>query len=252
MRFRGTLRHRAISRLSKSHEFGTSDMILYSMRLTDGIIMWVAKRRRYRGTRHHQSTTAAGRIGFNAIPITISRNMPTRSRHGGERLKNRKKMQKFAVGHKCPNYLVSGIRSTAIIWTATPKSRWSSKFAGRTRERTSSPPILAPSLSEFAFRRTKLSLSVPPAQKPPPPFCHSVPGKPIPFTSVFPNGQLTVRRKILCDFASLFQKNLLLYQEILMIINFTAKNNLYQVSKRLLWKRGKKVRYFTSINLYKR
>ncbi|KAL0133862.1 hypothetical protein PUN28_001074 [Cardiocondyla obscurior] len=43
---------------------------------------------------------------------------PDRDRARGEegRQKNRKKMQKFAAGHKCPNYLAAGIRSTRRLF----------------------------------------------------------------------------------------------------------------------------------------
>lgn len=57
-------------------------------------------------------------------------------------------------------------------------------------------PFSPPSLSEFAFRRTKLPPPPHPLWKPPPPLCHPTSGKPIPFTLLFPNEQLIVWRKI--------------------------------------------------------
>lgn len=79
--------------------------------------------------------------------FAISRNMPCRFATRGWRKteKSQESAKVPAVGHKCPNYLAVGIRSTAIIWTATPKSRWPSKFAGRTRaNERSRHPLLAP------------------------------------------------------------------------------------------------------------
>lgn len=78
--------------------------------------------------------------------FAVSRNMPCRFATRGWRKteKSQESAKVPAVGHKCPNYLAVGIRSTAIIWTATPKSRWPSKFAGRTRERAFSPPPSRP------------------------------------------------------------------------------------------------------------
>lgn len=166
-----------------------SDMILYLMRRADG------HNRVSRETTIDDTATPIDHRPrrFNAIPVAISRNMPCRLATRGWRKteKSQESAKVPAVGHKCPNYLAAGIRSTAIIWTATPKSRWPSKFAGRTRERGERPrhPFSPPSLSEFAFRRTKLPPPPLPLWKPPSPFCHPMPGKPIPFTSVFPNGR---------------------------------------------------------------
>lgn len=101
----------------------TAIMILYSTRRADSVITPVAKTAPI--SPRHATSSRPPPHRFNAIPFAISRNMPARSRHEREggggggvegRQKNRKKMQKFAVGHKCPNYLAAGIRSTRRLY----------------------------------------------------------------------------------------------------------------------------------------
>lgn len=143
-------------------------MILYSTRRADGVIAPVAKTTPT--SPRHATSSRPPPHWFNAIPFAISRNMPARSRHGRQggggkggggregRQKNRKKMQKFAVGHKCPNYLATGIRSTRRLYGRRHRNLSGRRNLrdGRANERPRHPYV-APSLSEFAFRRTKLS-----------------------------------------------------------------------------------------------
>lgn len=137
-------------------------MILYSTRRADGIIAPVAK--------------TAPTLPWHATFSRLSphrfmqfqsqwREICRRGRDtGGERLKNRKKVQKFAVGHKCPNYLVAGIRSTRRLYGRRHRNLSGRRNLrdGRANERPRHP-LFVPSLSEFAFRRTKLSPFSPPA-----------------------------------------------------------------------------------------
>lgn len=140
----------------------------------------------------------------------------SRSRRGGERLKNRKKVQKYGAGHKCPNYLAGGIRSTAIIWTGHTEISAVVEICGTdARTERASERLATP------FRRLRCTspLTTPPVPSPAPsaprcpnshsdapnypllspakaraPFCHPVrPGKPIPLTSVFPERTVDAR-----------------------------------------------------------
>lgn len=125
--------------------------------------------------------------------------MPARSRHGGEgRRKNRKKVQKFAVGHKCPNYLAAGIRSTRRLYGRRHRNLSGRRNLrdGRANERPRHPfsPPCRPLVVRIRIpthQTIPLLALPPPLQTSSPPFCRPVSAKPIPLTSVFLSGQLT-------------------------------------------------------------
>lgn len=94
-------------------------MILYSTRRADGVIAPVAKTAPT-SPRHATSSRPPPPPPhrFNAIPVGNFAKYadPIATRGGRGRQKNRKKVQKFAIGHKCPNYLAAGIRSTRRLY----------------------------------------------------------------------------------------------------------------------------------------
>lgn len=112
------------------------------------------------------------------------------------RQKNRKKMQKFAVGHKCPNYLATGIRSTRRLYGRRHRNLSGRRNLrdGRANERPRhpfSPPRCPNSHSDAPnYPPSRLSPRLLQTSSPTP-FCRPVSAKPIPFTSVFLSGRLT-------------------------------------------------------------
>lgn len=208
-------------------------MILYSTRRVDGVIAPVAKTAPT--SPRHATSSRPPPHRFNAIPV---RNFVkyARSRHPGPgrwgegRQKNRKKMQKFAVGHKCPNYLVAGIRSTRRLYGRRHRNLSGRRNLrdGRANERPRHP-LFVP-MSPPRCPNSHSDAPNYPSSRPPPPAPANL--LPLPFVALCRPNQfrsprfswadswrVTVRWKILYGSPSSFEKIFDYDNKLLSLIN---------------------------------